>query len=636
MNNQLPAARIPWLDYLFVVAIVIIYAFGYTFNTIVLDTARDYMQMQRILSGEQWVMQGPTLAARYHFGPIWFYWLAIAGIWQSLPLVAWWVGVSAAMKFPLAYYLGYQLGGRVLAIAMVFALTLPGWQGLEQLSFSHTNMVATLSLGFVCLAVKVYQKQHYHYFPYLALLYSLALHAHPSTWGLVLPVLPWVASLLLRGQLRWQWIFLSIFLFLLPFVPYLIFQSQHDWPDWQIKSTGDNVALAGLFSWQYLQRLPALFAVLFVDGPRLMMQVTENGTGLTAIFSVWFLRMTYVISVAMASLGLIMWIRRQWCDGVAEGGKRALIAIAIAVAMAAAVLVLRSNVTFYMLYALQPVVALFIAFGLYCWLKFVPVSFYQRFVLPKLMLFALILLAININSWRAMIHKTGTLLPTHFVMNVFSDYPAVNWQAQAMQMNDMVVNQADGLGKILCQQHRPLHGPIVTDLDITFGVAVLFHCPLSSLQVDSANHQSERPAYTLLSAVMAEALRREGLTLPAAEKGWVMLSPVTPLKPVSHQWPQLKTYPPRTFVLPGQERFTIKATLPARQLLIVSNYLSYYQPVKSIEIRVNQQTLQPLASNDYTEIYYCHTCQAESEWTITVVGGQYDSIDIITVQLPRL
>ena len=195
------------------------------------DTERDLASAYLISSGQQAIWLGPQLNSQLHLGPVWFYLLSIPLMaFKSTYAVHLMVAFLAAMKFPLAYLCGRHLADRRMGLLWALLLTLPDWETVQAFTFTHTSLTATLMLWFCLLALRAMRNPGGFRLPFLMLIYSLCLHAHPTTAALGLLLLPVVLKSVRNhprgGAVLTTRIMLAIAAFSLPFIPALIMQWQ--------------------------------------------------------------------------------------------------------------------------------------------------------------------------------------------------------------------------------------------------------------------------------------------------------------------------------------------------------------------------------------------------------------------------
>jgi hypothetical protein len=124
------------------------YVVPYLLSPVEGDLARDLYYGYRIATGQEWVAIGPRVAVGWHLGPVWYYLLARPMFTLgSIAGVVTWVGLLAALKFPLACLLGREVLDAWLGPAWAVALALPGLSSFESIRVAHPSLVAVASLA---------------------------------------------------------------------------------------------------------------------------------------------------------------------------------------------------------------------------------------------------------------------------------------------------------------------------------------------------------------------------------------------------------------------------------------------------------------------------------------------------------
>lgn len=187
-----------------------------------LDFARDLFVAWRFLQGEETPLAGPVLAATIHLGPAW-YWLlaallAVLRSWLGVVLA---LGLLSALQYPLAYLAGKTLHSRRAGLLWAVMLALPAWSSFEWMLPQHYVLTAPLVLAVLLCALRWRQRQGTSYLVGMALSLVLAVHAHPSSIGLLWIVLAVLAAALARRQVQPGPLLLAAVVSLLPLLPYL-------------------------------------------------------------------------------------------------------------------------------------------------------------------------------------------------------------------------------------------------------------------------------------------------------------------------------------------------------------------------------------------------------------------------------
>ncbi|MCB1582590.1 MAG: hypothetical protein KDI92_05950 [Xanthomonadales bacterium] len=123
MNNiQLVKTLIPQKHLICLVVLVVLYAWGFWYSALLLDSSRDLTKAYQIIEYHDWPALGPDIGGFFHVGPLWFYLLTVPAFFGSLKLVALFVGVLAGLKFVMAYQLGKDWVNAQFGLLWAFVL----------------------------------------------------------------------------------------------------------------------------------------------------------------------------------------------------------------------------------------------------------------------------------------------------------------------------------------------------------------------------------------------------------------------------------------------------------------------------------------------------------------------------------
>ncbi len=598
------------LDYLYLLVLILIYAISYLDAGIILDNARDLYKVNQIISGQSVILQGPDLASAIHLSAWWFYWLSVVGIFHSKWLLVLWVGLTASMKFIFAYHLGKRWIGREFAFCLLLAMTLPGWHTLEQVTFSHTNVVQALTFLFYLILWKLWQSRNGSWLKWLALTFSMAVHAHPSTYGLLLFASPFLLYLLLKRVFFLKDIALSLIFAALTLAPYLLQQYFDNWHDFQTASHFGN----SQFSVARIDQFFAFMNSLLYTGPLLFADVIPGNVKWWELL----LRYVYLASLIVAVVGYLLGVVRKtlsldvllvlgWC----------------LLSLGFCVLLIREIVPFYMTYILSPVIAMMIAYGL---LQTVQLIRDNRVILPFLALSSVALVA---STWFGMMRFSRydeLMLPDIQLRHVYARLNP-NWKSEPnLKLDLLSVNQIETLGRLLCQRRKQqLHGPFVAVLDLSFGIPVQFACNIEDLSL-SGNENG----YALLSNRLYDSLQKRGVRLNYAAN-YAVIDNTYPLKPVTFSVAKPNDYqhPPR-LLDQSKEVIHLTKTLKANAFVMITDYLSVYRTFSEPKVIIDGRLVQPISENYYTRIYQCDACQGDTaNWEIEIENVNRETIDVV-------
>jgi hypothetical protein len=328
-------------------ALMALHVVVYAFAEVLLDSSRDLSQAWAIVEGAHPLL-GPGIDNRFHLGPSWFYLLAVPlALTRSATAALLWVGLLSALKFPLAYVCGKRLLDARFGLLWALALAAPGWNSLQAMFPTHTNLVETMMLAAFLPLIRLWRGGAAYGWCIFGLLFGLALHAHPT----VVAMLPLVFAVAWRRREAWRGdivaVAAGVALAVLPFVPMLVHETTHGWPmfDTLFKGTSSNasVALAGA---------GRFIAGVQMHGALAALAPLGTGVGVVAL-AAWF--------ACMPALACMAVFHPSW------RARREAWAIPFAAVFAWLLLsAVRERTPFYMVYAWLPFAACLTAYG--CWL----------------------------------------------------------------------------------------------------------------------------------------------------------------------------------------------------------------------------------------------------------------------------
>jgi len=344
--------------------LIIINSLMFLYGYIMMDSARDISQAIDIAKGENYPLLGPDIGGFAHVGPIWFYFLAIPALTGSLSFISLWVGFFSSLKFILAYNFGEKVYNKRFAWLMVCALCLPGWQSIDNMVLMHTNVVITLTLAFLLCFYNCMIIESLRNFKWLLLIYSLAIHAHPST--LILGV--FIVYLLVKKwkKLNFNDLFLAALLFILPFIPYIYDQINSGFPDWQRV----NSRLSEDKTRTIIQRLSNFIFSLFYFGP---LQI-RNFIAMWNQLAGNLVFVIYGLSLFFGIIGTLKYVIGKYSNIYLV-----IKFLSVFIVLCILLLLLRSFIPFYMMLVLVPFMSIIIAFGLFQLFNQVKKVYFCRF-----------------------------------------------------------------------------------------------------------------------------------------------------------------------------------------------------------------------------------------------------------------
>jgi hypothetical protein len=330
-----------WLIAIALVILTVGYVSAFPQALLVIDSGRDIANAWSIATGEVFPLAGPGIYGTWSLGPVWYYLIALPfALGGSLTLLALWVGLIAACKIPLAYLLGRHWHGPAGGLLLAALIALPGWNSIGAVIIAHTSVIEAAVLASVLCSVLALDRPSTGRLLLAAIVFSLALHAHPTA----LVVAPWLCAAFvsrLRAGKAIVPVALGATVFLLPWLPMLVAEAIAGWPMLEATRTfageGDFLARSDSVA-------AATRGLLTGWAPLLSRYLVPS----LAPVEAW-LALTWFAALALAGAGQLLAIRR-----------RPLLTLALIVNLLAAlwlVCVLRPDAPVYMFYAVFPLAA---------------------------------------------------------------------------------------------------------------------------------------------------------------------------------------------------------------------------------------------------------------------------------------
>ncbi len=256
--------RIPMTHASFILIITAIYVWAaYHSSGMYPDTPRDFYFAQRIALGDEFPLNGPAANNTFHSGPLWFYILALPLWLTGLPgIIPITVGLFGATKFLLYYRLGWLFGGAQAAIIFVLASLYPGWSSYTLVPLTHTIVIEATTILGIFAAIHARRQQTYLSYAALGLAVALMLHAHPTAFFPALFLGIFTLWALPTWKRRFSFILISIAVTTLLFLPVIIGQAIHGFPDLENLASYSNKEPLTLS----LKRFFGLWAAVFLYG----------------------------------------------------------------------------------------------------------------------------------------------------------------------------------------------------------------------------------------------------------------------------------------------------------------------------------------------------------------------------------
>ena len=567
-----------------------------------LDFARDMFVAWRFLRGEEVPLAGPVLAATIHLGPAWYWLLAallgMARSWLGTVLL---LGLLSALQYPLAYLAGKAAHSRRAGLLWAVLLGLPAWSSFEAMLPQHYVLTAPLVLAVLLCALRYERRPRWRYLAGLGLGLVLALHAHPSSAGLIWIVLAVLASAAWRRQLRPLPLLAAAAVALLPLLPYLLWSWQNDFAD--LRAGG--AYLADAQSTGSLANAPALLYQSVLGGAAYWLDTLLRAPRWLAVAV-----MTLLALAVVASLGGGL---RLWREPATRA--RLWQVLAVIAAMVVTTALIRSVSTYYMTTSLRVAALGGIALGLAALGKARPAVFARAAL-------AVLVLALNLAATQS---GNRYLASGNWPFNFQSLYDVTHPGTAPMQLLLLPAYAMGDSGKFLCSQVAPsLHGAYARHLLYDYALEMRLACDRSDAQVGGDAPQRQHwlgLAKALAREAGLQASQRVGpLQLFAVRRvlnGDAFAMPGQPIYPV--HLPQNNPLQTRSFAL----------KLAAGERLAISTMAFFVQPAE-VEF-AGGKALRLLGGDAISRVYACADCAAGETATLElrVTTANFSDTDIV-------
>ena len=199
-----------------------LYVFISAWSSVHLDLARDMRVALDIKEGIEFPLLGPIMAGHIKLGPAWYYFLALLQIlgnnWFGAIII---LALFCSFQFPIAYLAGKEWRGKTTGLIFSALLLLPSWSTFEQLNPTHTQITAVLVLLLLLCMIRFCRRNEIMYFLGAFFVFSLSIHAHPSTIALIPVPMAMVAVAAKRKLLTVGHSMLALVFFFIPFSPWI-------------------------------------------------------------------------------------------------------------------------------------------------------------------------------------------------------------------------------------------------------------------------------------------------------------------------------------------------------------------------------------------------------------------------------
>ncbi|WP_457668107.1 glycosyltransferase family 39 protein [Thiolapillus sp.] len=615
-----PQRRINISPWWVLLPLMLVLAASYPFSLVTIDTGRDWARAWQIASGDAFPLQGPLLKSAVHFGPLWFYLLGFfLYLGKSISLATLLLGALVSLKFWLAYILGRELLDRRLGLLWALALALPNWNFMGQITFTHFNLVEPVTLWFLYALVRYLKTDEGIWLSMAMLIFSLALHAHPSTLSLgFIGVGAWIANWHRTRHLHPAWLMLGMVLFLLPFAPYLFDQYQQGWPDIQALQHMAGQEIGNTANGGLLQ----LFYGLLILPERIIEFHLIPSFALLPLL--WKSLAFLLLGTGIAGLPLVL-------RDIQSRKLLAILLLSLSITLAGTVL-LRKETSYYMAFVNLPFFAGLWALGTRSLLQALPG--WQNRLLYLISLLILLVFAISTLS----IVRVNTSGEGSFPGKLMADIrsSAIPAKAGKRGMRFASVYQ-DELGRYLCanmpgDSSLLLHGTLALIVDTSYGVAMRLHCnsSLDRLMLSGKGDAADRH----LTGLLLRLWNQIGLHPKAIIGPLGIGHPARILHPKEgHRLPPLQKFPPHTLKPPRPSPRQWSFTTRCEEYLIISNPLGWYMRHRIDWAKVNGKKVTPVATTRFATAWHNDQCTAskENHWQFQLRSSMPQWLDIYTL-----
>jgi hypothetical protein len=478
----------------------------------------------------------------------------------------------------------------------------------------HTSLVATCALGFLWLALRYRESGAARHLYGIALVYALALHAHPSTYGLALVGAPLIWRRWQSSAGRWRELGIAGFLFLLPFLPFIAVQDFGGSPD--RRATADYFSGAG--SLGKLSHLPDLLHGLFVTGPQYIGGSVLRLDGRWADAYAIFLGVLWAVVLA----GLVSSLAARSTRRAATTG------IAIVVAVGLSVLFIRAYTPYYMSFVVLTLLLGLAAFGLRAAIALPGFRHLAHAVIAGA---ALLPVVVSIGAARTF--SEGSLpfaaFPLFDVKRPYVEGPPLPFvPAHAVRT----------VGKALCSSPAVVaHGALAFHMLHDYALDARLRCDSSTL----VRLGGREPADATHIAGLSTRLLRDAQVDPAradsfAKAGPLSLFRVTQiLNPASGEGlSKPGTYPPAPFTFGPAKTLSLQFDARCDEMVVVTNmYHAGFAPDPTVVAAIDGKAVQPAAADALSKVYACRdgAPDAHVSWSLQVTVSAPERVDVVTV-----
>ena len=597
-----------------VVFAMVVYLCSAPFAVSHLDFTRDVGVAYGIAHADRFPLQGPVENWNLHLGPVWYYLLAIplrlTHSWLAIVLA---VALIAALKFPLAYALGSRLVDPLFGVLWALMLGLPGWNSFDVILMEHTSLVATCVLAYFWMLVRYSDTGKARYLYGVALMYSLSLHAHPSTCALALVGAPFLLRRWWASARKWRELVVAVFVFLVPLLPFIPSQIAEG-PIAIRNAVGYLTAAEGLGR---ISDFPAVMRGIFMTGPEI---IAKSVVGIHGVWAEAY-AVFYALFWAMVAAGLTASFAMSQMRGAA------ITAIAIVFVIALSVVLMRAVTTYYMTFVLLTLLLGVAALGLRSAIA-LPGIRYPAYALIAGVAILPILSALGAARTFGNGLYPFAVWPLFDVKRLYTEGPPLPFMpAYAMS----------SIADALCADRSVVvHGALAFHLLHDYALETKLGCAappaivLGGGEPRDATHVAGLSRLVLHRAAndssRADVLAQAGpLSLLAVKQV------VNPMKGVSTALPGI--FPPTRYTVGAAERLALRFDARCDEIVVVTNMYYGFATAPAIDATLDGIRVQPVAADALSTLYACTVATPEStaSWELAIDSPSPDRVDVITI-----
>ncbi len=553
------------------------------------DTYRDLFVATEIAQGVHFPLAGPPIYSTLHLGPIWFYLLAIPQKFFGISGAIAFIALLAALKYPLAMRLGWQLGGRSGAWVLLGATLAFGWSVFEPMWLNHANVVETAMFALALSLRAHWQAPSLRRIFWVGLFAALCLHAHPTTLllaiGTVLAAIWHFRARVLSAVL------IALIAGLLPFLPYFVDQA--------LSGFGDVAAVSG-----YLAKTTAVNAPLLPRVVPLIQASVFGGFESAGRMLLWrvngsFFAAWFVLGIGLfGALYAINGPRRNWLLGCVAG----------LVLQCIFLVLVRPETPFWMIWSCSPPIIAF--FSLAAWpaaIESKTRKTLRSLSIATLLIFQLACL-ISLGQMREEVRTPKFAAGQRGLMDVAERTRAV----EIVVVGRHYFQHLEALGKLLCAPIAA-RGHLALFTERTLFVGVQNAC--GNLGPAILGGAPTRPSRALLAK---SALRPLGWHTALPQAGLYEVS-VTGVLSQGPGLTPLAQHRQNQRLGSGTQAIEMHAVLPAGSALAIFQYMETVLPLDVQRVTCNGTERTAVFKEQNVQIFApCHA--AAARWQIDVRG----------------